>query len=135
MVVGILLIIVIGVVVAMALAWNFHLNEKAKAKEKIDRLEGAQIFKMRILGNLMKMKNKTNYKARLMEELDMEIAMLKICVGQLKREKLITEGPHVLTLTDFGKKYAKVYVEQELNDVEQNIFSSILRKEATEGKP
>ena len=135
MLVGILLIVVIGVLVAMALAWNFHLNEKAKAKEKIDRLEGAQIFKMRILGNLMKMKNKTNYKARLMEELDMEIAMLKICVGQLKREKLITEGPHVLTLTDFGKKYAKVYVEQELNDVEQNIFSSILRKEATEGKP
>ena len=113
MVVGILLIIIIGVVVAMALAWNFHLNQKAKAREEIDRLEGAHIFKMKILGNLMKNKNKTNYKARLMEELDMEIAMLKICVGQLKAEKLITEGPHVLTLTDFGKKYAQVYVDQE----------------------
>ena len=129
MVVGILLIIIIGVLVAMALAWNFHLNQKAKAREKIDRLEGAYIFRMKILGNLMKAKNKTNYKATLMEELSMEIEMLKLCVAQLKTEKLITEAPHTLTLTDFGKKYAKVYVEQDLKNAEESIFSSTVRKE------
>lgn len=113
MIFGIFLIIIVGVVVAAVLAYNYHVKEKKKAQDKIDRLGAAHIFKMKILSNLLNMRSKTAYKARLMEELSMEIEMLKVCVAQLKQEKLITEGPHVLTLTDFGKKYAQVYADEK----------------------
>jgi hypothetical protein len=112
-------VVIIGIGVSAYFSHKHYSKKKADAQEKIERLEGAHIFKMKILGNLLKMKNKSNYKARLMEELSMEIEMLKVCVAQLKAEKLITESPHFLTLTDFGKKYAQVYVEQELKNAEE----------------
>jgi len=111
MIVGVLLIVLIGLGVTVYLIRRDDSKKKKAAAEKIERLEGAHVFKNKILKNLLNSKNKTNYKARLMEELSMEIEMLKVCVIQLKSEKLITEGPHVLTLTDFGKKYAQVYVK------------------------
>ena len=111
MIVGVLLIVLIGLGVTVYLIHRHDAKQRKAAAEKIERLEGAHVFKNKILKNLLNSKNKTNYKARLMEELSMEIEMLKVCVLQLKSEKLITEGPHVLTLTDFGKKYAQVYVK------------------------
>jgi predicted transcriptional regulator len=112
MIAGIGAVILLAIMVAGFFAMRYHLMQKMKASEKIDRLEYAYVYKMRILKNLLHMKNKTNYKARLMEELNMEIEMLKVCVAQLKAEKLITEGPHNLTLTPFGKQYAEIYAKQ-----------------------
>lgn len=119
MVPGIMGVVVLAIIVAAYFSWKDRVKKKLAVDEKIERLEGAHIFKMKILGKLLKIKNKTTYKAVLMEELSMEIEMLKVCVAQLKKEKLITEGPHVLTLTDFGKKYAQVYVQQELKTPEE----------------
>jgi len=116
---GVMGVVALAIIVVAYFAWNDKRKKKLAADEEIQRLEGAHIFKMRILGNLLRMKNKTNYKARLMEELSMEIEMMKVCVAQLKAEKLITGGPHVLTLTDFGKQYAQVYVQQQLKDAEE----------------
>ncbi len=119
MIMGVLGVIVLAILVTGYFAISYYQKQKAEGIRNIERLEGAHIFKMRILRNLLHMKNKTNYKARLMEELSMEIEMLKVCVEQLKNEKLITEGPHNLTLTDFGKQFAQIYAKQDIGDGEK----------------
>ena len=105
-------VVLIGIIVAGWFSYKHYSKEKAVKLQQIERLEGAHIFKMKILGNLLHCRSKTNYKSRLQEELLMDIEMLMICTKQLKEEKLVTEGPHVLTLTMFGTQYAKVYVKQ-----------------------
>lgn len=106
-------IVFIAVCVSGGLAYRWHAGQKKTAQDEIERLRGAQATKMKILGTLMKIRNKSQYKMKLMEDLMIEIEMMKICVGQLKDEKLITESAHAITLTDFGKKYAQVYVDHE----------------------
>lgn len=112
MIAGAMGVIVLAIAVAAYFAWRFRSKEKQAAAEKIERLEGAQATKMSILGALMVIRNKSQYKMKLMEDLSIDIEMMKVCVAQLKGEKLVTEQAHAITLTDFGKKYAQVYVEQ-----------------------
>jgi hypothetical protein len=112
MIAGVGAVILVALLVVGAFAFRYHMQTRRDAVAKIERLEGSHVFRMKILKNLLHVRNKTNYKARLMEELSMEIEMLKVCVVQLKAEKLLTEGPHTLTLTTFGKQYAEIYAKQ-----------------------
>jgi len=115
MIPGIMGLIIIGILVVGALAWYYRDKEKTETKRQIDRLSNSHSYKMRILCHLLGKKNSSDYKMSLMETLNIEIEMFKICVDQLTNEKLATAAAHTLTLTDFGKKYAKIYAEEEVN--------------------
>jgi hypothetical protein len=130
MIAGVMGVVVLAILVAACLAWKDWSRNKRAIAERIERLEGAHIFKMKILGHLLKRRNRTDYRMRIVEELSMEIEMFKLCVKQLTEEKLIASGsPHTLTLTDFGKKFAQVYVEQKLEDVAARIAARALPEE------
>jgi len=113
MMIGIFAIVIIAIAVTGTIAWKKYSKEKNKAREEIDRLTNAQAYKMRILRLLMTKPKKSAYKMTIMETLSMNIELMKVCEEQLKKEKLVTCTPHVMTLTDFGKKFAQIYAEQE----------------------
>ena len=114
MIVGIGAIVLIAIIVAAGLAWWSYSKEKKKKDDKIEALTNAQAYKMRILRHLLAIRNKSDYKMKIMETLHMNIELMKVCEEQLKKEKLVTTpSPHVMTLTDFGKKFAQIYAEQE----------------------
>jgi hypothetical protein len=113
MIAGVMAVIVLAVVVTGVLAWRSYLKEKNEKESYIERLTNAQAYKMRTLRHLLPKKNKTDYKMKIMETLNIEIEMMKICEDQLKKEKLVTTEPHTMTLTDFGIQFARIYAEQE----------------------
>ena len=111
----VVVLVVLGVLVTIILAWRSHLKDKKNKDDQIERLSNAQAYKMRILRHLLSSRNKTDYKMSIMETLNIEIEMMKICEDQLKKEKLVTTQPHTMTLTDFGTQFGKIYAEQEEN--------------------
>lgn len=113
MIAGVMAVICLGIIVAGGLAWHHYLKEKKETDQQIDRLTNAQSYKMRILRHLLNKRNKTDYKMEIMKTLHMEIKMMEICEGQLKKEKLVSTQPHTMTLTDFGIQFARIYAEQE----------------------
>ncbi len=113
MIFAILCIVIIGVAVAAFFAQRYIKKEQKEAREQIERLEGAYAFKTKILYALLQTNNNSQYKMTLMEDLSIEIEMMRICLEQLANEQLITEAPHSITLTPFGVQYAKIYSQQE----------------------
>jgi len=115
MIPGIGAVVLIGILVVAYLAYNNYTKERHETEKKIERLSNSHAYKMRILSHLLSKPKSSDYKMTIMETLNIGIEMMKICDDQLANEKLVTTAAHTLTLTDFGKKYAKIYAEEALN--------------------
>ena len=84
-----------------------------KLKKQVKNIDSVLKNKYRILTYLDGKKGKQFYKMKIMEDLSLGIEPMKMCVKQLKSEKLITEDANSIALTDFGKSFAKVFVKGE----------------------
>jgi predicted transcriptional regulator len=105
------LLVVIVIVFGIYFVYQYHEGKKKEAQ--IKTMDSVVKNKYKILTYLDNIKRKTEYKMKVMEALSIEIEPMKMCVKQLKEEKLITEDANSISLTDFGKNFAQVFVKGE----------------------
>ena len=100
------------VVVIISIVYFVYTYKESKRKEaQIKTMDTVLQKKYMILKYLNKIRGKSTYKIKVMEDLSLEIEPMKMCVKLLKEEKLITEDANCIALTDFGKNFAQVFVK------------------------
>jgi len=82
-----------------------------RLKKQLQNIDSVLKNKYRILTYLDGKKGKQFYKMKIMEDLSLGIEPMKMCIKQLKAEKLVTEDANCVALTEFGKNFAKVFVK------------------------
>jgi len=87
-----------------------------KGKKALTLLQETLKNKHRIILYLSKKAGQRQLKITIMEDLEIDTKVMKNCVKTLKEETIITESKDAITLTNFGKNYAKVFLEKEVSD-------------------
>jgi predicted methyltransferase len=103
------LLCVVVVISGAYFIYTYHENKRKEAQ--IKTMDTVLQKKYMILKYLNRIRGKSTYKMKVMEDLSLEIEPMKMCVTQLKEEKLITEDANCIALTDFGKNFAQVFVK------------------------